>query len=181
VRALNEFLLKLVVRLRDQGHTNAFVAERFQGQGGIAAQMYYQGLFEFEAGEALILDSELPASVHYWSVQLVDPFYSAIDFIFHSAAFNRTQARVDADGRVRFVVSIDDPGVPNWLDSAGWQRGAMLWRWHRASTAPVPTVTKVRLADLRGYLPADTPLVDEAARAVERSARIAHYQSRRRW
>ena len=91
---LNEFLLRLVRKLRDGGHTNIFVGERFQGHGGIAAQMYYQGLFELGPDEALILESELPDSVHYWSVQLVDPFYSAIDFIFHSAAFNARQARV---------------------------------------------------------------------------------------
>jgi hypothetical protein len=181
VGQLNEFLLRLVKRLRDQGHTNAFVGERFPGQGGIAAQMYYQGLFEFEPDEALILESELPDAVHYWSIQLVDPFYSAIDFIFHTAAYNRTQARSSSDGKVRFVISTSDPRVPNWLDSAGWRRGAMLWRWHSASSAPVPVVRRVRLADLRRELPADTPVVDDRQRAVERAARIAHYQSRRRW
>ena len=99
VRRLNEFLLRLVKKLRDEGHTNAFVGDRFQGHGGIAAQMYFQGLFELDRDEVLILESELPATVHYWSVQLVDPFYSAIDFIFHSAAFNGMQAHVSSDGK----------------------------------------------------------------------------------
>jgi len=181
VRQLNEFLLRLVKRLRDAGQVNAFVAERFQGQGGIAAQMYYQGLFELGDGEALILESELPATVHYWSVQIVDPFYSAIDFIFHSAAYNGRQVRISDDGKVRFVVATADPQVPNWLDSAGWQQGAMLWRWHSGSTAPQPTVKRVKLSELRSQLPADTPTVSGAERATERAARIAHYQSRRRW
>jgi hypothetical protein len=180
VRQLNEFLLRLVKRLRDQGHVNAFVGERFQGQGGIAAQMYYQGLFELEPDEALILESELPESINYWSVQIVDPFYSAIDFIFHSAAFNGRQARVSADGKVRFVLSTQDPAVPNWLDPSGWRQGAMLWRWHAGSTSPHPQVTRVKLADLRAKLPRDTPVVSETERAAERAVRIAHYQARRR-
>ena len=181
VGKLNEFLLRLVKKLRDGGHTNSFVGDRFQGHGGIAAQMYYQGLFEFGPDEALILESELPDSVHYWSVQLVDPFYSAIDFIFHSAAFNGRQARVDTDGKVRFVIATRDPGVPNWLDSAGWRQGGMFWRWHTASSFPVPVVRRVPFAGLRQHLPADTPAVGDEARAAERAARIAHYQSRRRW
>jgi len=181
VGKLNEFLLRLVRKLRDGGSTNSFVGERFQGHGGIAAQMYYQGLFEFGPDEALILESELPASVHYWSVQLVDPFYSAIDFIFHSAAYNGRQARVDTDGKVRFVIATQDPAVPNWLDPAGWQQGGMFWRWHTASSFPVPAVTRAPFADLRRHLPDDTPVVSAEVRAAERAARIAHYQGRRRW
>jgi len=119
--------------------------------------------------------------VHYWSVQLVDPFYSAIDFIFHSAAFNGMQAYVSSDGNVRFVVSVGDPGVPNWLDSAGWRQGGMFWRWHSASSFPMPSVKRVKLAELRRHLPPDTPAVSVAERAAERSSRISHYQSRRRW
>jgi hypothetical protein len=180
-RKLNEFLLRLVKRLRDDGYANTFVAERFQGHGGIAAQMYYQGLFEFGPDEALILESDLPASVHYWSVQLVDPFHSAIDFIFHSAAFNARQSRICADGKVRFVVADRDPGVPNWLDPAGWRQGGMFWRWHTASSFPVPVVRRVSFRELRRHLPADTPTVGPAQRAAERAARISHYQSRRRW
>ena len=181
VQQLNEFLLRLVKRLRDAGQVNAFVVERFQGQGGIAAQMYYQALFELGDGEALILESELPATVNYWSIQIVDPFYSAIDFISHSAAYNGRQARISADGKVRFVIATTDPGVPNWLDSAGWQQGVMLWRWHSGSTSPQPGVKRVKLSELRSHLPGDTPTVSSAQRAKERAARIAHYQSRRRW
>jgi len=181
VRQLNEFLLRLVCKLRNDGHTNAFVGERFQGQGGLAAQMYYQGLFEFDSDEALILESEIPATVHYWNVQLVDPFYSAIDFIFHSAAFNGRQAWISGDGKARFVVASRDPGVPNWLDPVGWRRGGMFWRWNAASSVPVPTVRRLKLSQLRRELPADTPAVAPQQRELERAARIAHYQSRRRW
>jgi hypothetical protein len=143
--------------------------------------MYYQGLFEFDRDEALIIESDLPASVQYWSVQLVDPFYSAIDFIFHSAAFNGTQAQLSSDGKVRFIVSAEDPGLPNWLDSAGWRQGGVFWRWHSASSSPVPSIRRVRLDAIRRHLPSDTPSVGSAQRAADRAIRISHYQSRRRW
>ena len=181
VGRLNEFLLRLVMKLRADGYTNSFLADRFQGNGGIAAQLYFQSLFEFDADEVLILESQLPRSVNYWSVQLVDPFYSAIDFIFHSSAYNGRQARIDSDGKVRFVIAAQDPGVPNWLDSAGWRRGGMFWRWHEADSFPVPTVKRVNASTLREHLPGDVPQVAAAQRALERAARISQYQSRRRW
>ena len=181
VGRLNEFLLRLVMKLRADGYTNSFLADRFQGNGGIAAQLYFQSLFEFDADEVLILESQLPRSVNYWSVQLVDPFYSAIDFIFHSSAYNGRQARIDSDGNVRFVIAAQDPGVPNWLDSAGWRRGGMFWRWHEADSFPVPTVKRVNASTLREHLPGDVPQVAAAQRALERAARISQYQSRRRW
>ena len=181
VAKLNEFLLRLVKKLRDGGHTNSFLADRFADNGGIAAQMYFQSLFEFDADEVLILEAEMPETVNYWSVQLVDPFYSAIDFTFHSSAFNGKQASLSSDGRARFVIAARDPGVPNWLDTAGWQRGGMFWRWHKASGFPQPNVLRVKAAQLRNHLPADTPVVGAAQRQIQRAARIAHYQSRRRW
>ena len=181
VGRLNGFLLRLVRKLRDDGYTNRFLADRFAGNGGIAAQMYFQSLFEFDDDEVLVLEAQMPESVNYWSVQLVDPFYSAIDFTFHSSAFNGSQAVVGSDGRARFVVSAEDPGVPNWLDTAGWRRGGMFWRWHKASSFPEPNVSRIKRAVLRDYLPADTPTVDATQRGVERARRISQYQRRRRW
>jgi hypothetical protein len=143
--------------------------------------MYFQSLFEFDADEVLILESDMPETVNYWSVQLLDPFYSAIDFTFHSSAYNGTQASLDSDGKARFVIATSDPGVPNWLDSAGWRRGGMFWRWHKASSFPEPRVLRVKAIDLRRHLPADTPAIDASRRAQLRAARISHYQSRRRW
>jgi hypothetical protein len=178
---LNGLLLRLVKKLQDAGAVNRFLPERWQGNGGIALQMYFHTLYEIADDEALIVESELPGAVLYWSVQLIDAFYGGIDFIFHCAARNQRQCTPDADGRVRFVVALQDPEVPNWLDPAGWRRGGIVWRWHSASSIPEPSVRKVKLSQLRSSLPADTPRVDRASRAHEIAARIRHYQSRRRW
>jgi hypothetical protein len=179
--AMNEMLLRLVKKMQDAGNINKLVGDKFQGNGGIADQMYYQGLFELGDDEVIVVETAMPSEVNYWSVQLLDPFYSAIDFIFHSAAYNGRQALLDSDGRARFVIATQDPGVPNWLDPAGWQRGGLFWRWHRASSFPQPQLTRLPAKDLRSVLPADTPGCSSEQRADMRSRRISHYQSRRRW
>lgn len=180
-QGMNEMLLRLVKKMHDAGNINRLVGDRFLGNGGIAEQMYFQGLFEFDADEAIIVESELPSDVNYWSVQLLDPFYSAIDFIFHSAAYNGRQASVDPDGKVRFVIALQDPGVANWLDPAGWQRGGLFWRWYRASSFPQPQLTKIKMCDLPDALPAGAARCHGEQRAAARARRISHYQSRRRW
>lgn len=175
-----EFLMKIVKGLHDRGAVNEFVPEKWTGAGGIAAQMYYQTLFSIEEDEALILETTLPQSVTYWSAQLVDPLYRGIDFVFRQSALNGKQVHVDADGRIRLVLSLVDPGVQNWLDPAGWRRGGIMWRW-MANSHPMPTTKRVKLAELRRNLPDDTPRMNSAERSASLSARAVQYQSRRRW
>jgi hypothetical protein len=57
---------------------------------------------------------------------------------------------VDDDGKVRVVVAHQDPGVANWLDTAGHSEGPIILRCVRTDTAPVPTTRVVpfdRLTD----------------------------------
>jgi hypothetical protein len=180
VDRLNRLLITMLKQQRDASGVNTFVPERFKGHGGIADQLYYQALYELEADEALILESELPKSVLYWSVQLFDPFYNAIDFIQHTSARNFRQCHIDSDGKARLVISASDPGVANWLDCAGYLQGGVMWRWHTASSFPEPTLKRVKLSELERHLPVSTQRIDAAGRQAEISARIAHYQSRRR-
>lgn len=177
----NEFMLTQVQGLRDRGFVHAFDGDHFPEAGGIPEQIYFQTLFELEEDEALILESELPRSVYYWGCQLFDALYSGIDYVFHQSALNCRDAVIDADGKVRFVVSIRDPGVANWLDTAGWKSGGIMWRWHTASSFPKPSVRKVKLAEVAGLLPADTRRISEAERIEQRGERIRYFQSRRRW
>ena len=50
---------------------------------------------------------------------------------------------------MRVVVAHEDPGVPNWLQTAGHDRGSMCWRWIRAQQHPEPRTRVVKLAELR--------------------------------
>jgi hypothetical protein len=114
-------------------------------------------------------------------VQLNDELWNAAEYMHRQSSLNGHQARVDTDGRFRAVISVADPGVPNWLDTAGYLRGTFIGRWFQCSSDPVPTVTKVRLAEVRAHLSADTPSVTPAERRARLSERRLGAQLRRRW
>ena len=57
------------------------------------------------------------------------------------------QAVLDSDGKFRIVLSVEDPGVPNWLDPVGNLKGYLVNRWVPHRTA-VPEARKIKLAEL---------------------------------
>ena len=160
---------------------NSVVLNSWSDIGGLAEQTYYEGLFEFSAGEALILETEVPDQVRYWSVLLADQLFNTIDWDKCQSSLNGFQAQRETDGLFRAVISVDDPGVPNWLDTAGRYKGVVQGRWYQASSAPTPRLKRVKLAELRNHLPADTPHIDHEARRESLRARFRGAQWRRKW
>ncbi|MBB5705075.1 hypothetical protein [Sphingopyxis panaciterrulae] len=160
---------------------NSVVLNTWSDIGGLAEQTYYEGLFELSDGEALILETEVPDRVRYWAVLLADQLFNTIDWEKCQSSLNGFQARLDSDGRFRAVIAAEDPGVPNWLDTAGRFKGVVQGRWYQASAAPTPTLKRVALSDLRDHLPSDTPRIDRAARRESLRARFRGAQFRRKW
>ncbi|MBV9843308.1 MAG: DUF1214 domain-containing protein [Sphingomonadaceae bacterium] len=127
-------------------------------KGGNPEAVYLDYIYDIQPGEAYIIESEMPDAL-YWSLQLSDYWWHNLDYSHHQSALNDKQARRDADGKIRLVLSLEDPGVPNWIDAQDPGVGMAQWRWYRTEKRVVPTVRKVPLAQLRDHLPADTPYV----------------------
>ncbi|HEY9469154.1 MAG TPA: DUF1214 domain-containing protein [Propionibacteriaceae bacterium] len=135
---------------------------------GSRSTTYCSAIWELESDEALIIEGEVPDSA-YWGFQLGDVWSRPLDFIHHQTDLNMQRATLCADGRVRAVLALKDPGIPNWLDPCGNDQGTLVFRNYR-STRPTnpPLLTKVKLADLMDHLPSDTPRItpDERAAAL---------------
>jgi hypothetical protein len=133
------------------------------------------GRWELGPDEALILEVEPPQGV-YWSYSLGNPWWETIHYGRHQSSLNGHQAVVDSDGLVRVVLCERDPGVANWLDTAGHSNGAMILRCVRTTTAPTPNARVVAFADIASGLPADTQRVtaEERAAVVERRRHAVH-------
>ncbi len=125
---------------------------------GLKGQAYGMGNFYCQPDEAVIVEFAPPKARH-WSVSLANWWWEAIDFTSRQTSLNHAQARLDADGVFRGVVAHSDPGVPNWLDTAGHDRGTLIARFVMAAAEPKPHYQSVKLPELRAVLPADTPRV----------------------
>jgi hypothetical protein len=151
------------------------------GNSGEWPQKYFRCIYDYQPGEALVLETELPETCKYWNVQLNDELWNQIEFGYRQSSLNAMQARLDSDGKFRAVIALEDPGVANWLDSGGHGRGMLVGRWHGADSYPMPTIRKVPLSELASHLPGDTPRVTPAEREATLRKRNLGLQMRRRW
>jgi hypothetical protein len=167
--------------LRRQGYVNTLKVFDTSQLGGLSGQFYYEGAYELGDDEALVVEAKAPAKCAYRSMILTNELYETTDWYNNQSSLNDSQAKADADGVLRIVVSARDPGVPNWLDTAGYPLGLMQGRWTGCASQPIPTVHKVLLSDLRKLLPPQTPTIasDERQRLIRE--RRAELQQRPLW
>ncbi|MYE86831.1 MAG: DUF1214 domain-containing protein [Gammaproteobacteria bacterium] len=132
-----------------------------------------RGYFQLEEDEALLVEAPL-ADCRYTNIQLANPWMESLDYASRQSSLNHRTAHVDADNRVRYVISAKDPGVQNWLDTAGWAEGSLCARWTRCAEYPTGISARlVKLHELDRHLPADTPRVSPAHRERTIAARQA--------
>jgi hypothetical protein len=149
--------------------------------GSFTRQVYLPAVYDFAPGEALIVETDLPAQRRYWNWQLNDPYFNATEYVYRLSSTNGHFAHVASDGRFYAVIAQEDPDVPNWLDAAGFYQGTIYGRWYDCDSHPVPTMKRVKLSEVRDHLPADTPVVTPEERAEQLRRRVRACQRRRRW
>ena len=154
-----------VEELRAEGYINRLKIFDVSQMSGLAGQFYYEGAYELADDEALISEVRVPESFRYWSIILTNELYETTDWYNNQASLNDAQGIVDPDGVFRTVISARDPGVHNWLDTAGYPSGAVQGRWFEASEKPMPSLRKVRLDEVVGQLPQSTRLVSPQERS----------------
>ncbi|MGO8772594.1 MAG: hypothetical protein ACLQIK_12380 [Mycobacterium sp.] len=128
------------------------------------------GRWELSPGEALIVEVEPPEGI-YWSFSIGNPWWETIHYGRHQSSLNAHQAAVDSDGLVRVVLCGEDPGVANWLDTAGHSNGPIILRCVRTKTAPTPGARVVSFDNIRAELPSDTTVVTAEQRTAILAAR----------
>ncbi len=153
----------LALRWLKPAHTEPLV-HQFQltqggrQQGGNPLGYWLNMHYNIQPDEALII--EVPfIEARYWGFQLGSIWGQTTDYSYHQSSLNNEQAKVDADGKIRAVLSLQDPGVPNWLDPAGQSIGCAMLRIYKSESYAIPEVTKVKIAELRQHLPNETPTV----------------------
>jgi hypothetical protein len=174
-------LVDHVSQLQREGYVNKFKIFDVSEMGALEGQYYYEGAFELGDDEALIVEAKMPKACGYASMILTNEIYETVDWYNNHSSLNDSQFHVDSDGFLRIVVASRDPGVPNWLDTAGNVRGAIQGRWTDCDSQPIPSARKVRISEIRGALPTDTPSVTPQTREQMLRDRRAALQQRPLW
>jgi hypothetical protein len=135
---------------------NEFFATDSDTLGGSIStpdNLYMIASFDVSRGEALIVEVE-PPDTRYWNIALETHWHESVDYQSRTTSRTLEEVTREADGKVRFVIAHQDPGVPNWLDPMGNDRGYMTLRWldARGESVPIPVVTRVALSELAGAL-----------------------------
>jgi len=127
--------------------------------------------YHVRPGEALIIDTMMPRSAVYWGIQLADLWWRTTDFTWHHSSLNRKNGWFGPDGRFCAVVSHEDPGVMNWLDPVGIERGNVMLRVYKGTDTPLPETKIVPASEVLNHLPAAMPRVAREERRCIVAAR----------
>jgi hypothetical protein len=124
-----------------------FPQETCYRTGGDPLIYYLHGYWQLATDEALLIESEVP-ECEVWNFQLDNYWMESLDYRFLPVCWNKHTARYNPDGSVTFVIAARDPGMGNFVDTAGHSCGSMLLRWTRAKSHPQPRCRVVKLAGL---------------------------------
>jgi hypothetical protein len=116
--------------------------------------------------EALVIRVR-PPECFWWNFEMNNEWHNSVDYRYRLSSVNSVQAVTEADGTVVVVLSHVDPGVPNWLDAAGFTSGEINQRWVEAHDHPLPHAQLVKLDDLQPVLGPDVVRIDPAGRAEQ--------------
>jgi hypothetical protein len=119
------------------------------------------GRFHIADDEALVFTLDT-VSAEYLGAMVTTPWLVGVDYANRTGTLNNFQAAKNPDGSMTYALAAHDPGIQNWLDTAGLHEGFMLFRWELLQRTPDPKlavrdVRVVKLRDLQGALPFPTP------------------------
>ena len=156
---------------------NRFPEPVISGEHGKLVTMAYSiGHFDVRPGQALVLRVD-PGEAAYTGVPITNLFGTTNANLARSASVNAAHADRAEDGSFTAVLSLEDPGVANWLDPDGFERGFLFLRWagldpeKPPARAPGLETRLIDLADLEAHLPAGTLRI-----APDERLRIMHHR-----
>lgn len=150
--------------------------------GTLVSQASSFGHFKLADDEVWVVTART-GGARYLVFPVTDPWSITVDPIHHQSSLNNRQALSNTDGSFTFVVGPHDPGVYNWIDTAGLHEGTVMVRWQGlpASTqdgGATISARVVKLTALSSALPTETRYVTATEREAQIQARVAGYARR---
>ena len=150
-------------------------------RGGLIGQYSAFGNWDLQPDEALLVTFQT-GDAPYVAIQLGSLWFTSLDYETRITSLNGYQLGCAPQSDCTLVIAGQDPGIANWLDTAGYSRGLIFMRWQGLAAMPAeatwPTVTKVRSAQLAEHIGSEIPRISAEARAAQRRARIQGVHTR---
>lgn len=131
--------------------------------GGVPLICYWHA----QPDEAIIIRVTPPEPLAYWNLEFGNYWFETMDYRYRQSATNSHHGQLEDDGTLLAVISHTDPGVANWLDTAGHTEGYVTLRWMGAEQSPAPEYQVVKFSELDRHLPADVKRITAAERAEQ--------------
>jgi len=146
--------------------------------GGLTSQRSSIGHYELADDEAMVVSVPRSDACAYQAIQIGSDWYASTDYETHQTSLTKAQAVTDPDDVMRFVISRQDPGLANWLETLGHRTGPIMLRWQRLEADVVPegpTVEVVPFDKLSAVLPFHSPITPQeyAGRIAARQRSVA--------
>jgi hypothetical protein len=126
-----------------------FQASASTGHWSTPDNIHSFGFFKLEEDDALVLRGKSPDCI-YWSCHFWNGCMQTFDYMNYSCAINNKETKLNPDGSWDLVIARKNPGVPNWLDTAGHSRGFIYFRWLKAAEVPgAISSTVIKIKDLK--------------------------------
>jgi hypothetical protein len=117
--------------------------------GGDPLINYRFGYYDIGSDEAFVATGLPPEGGIFWNYSLYNWWFESYDYVHRRVTVNNHTAKLNPDGTVTVIVADSDPGLGNWLDTAGHRTGFILLRSYAAKSHPEPDCKVVKIADLR--------------------------------
>ena len=130
---------------------NSFPPPQQPGEMGLAAADAHYSMAPFFLGpdEALVITGRWP-SCRFANVSLWNRFQQTYDYETRSVSLNRSQTQLQEDSSFRIILSHENPGLPNWMDTEGNMFGLVFWRFFLVEgEVETPHAEVVKLVDLK--------------------------------
>ena len=127
----------------------------------------------------MLIEIEKP-DCEYWNVELANLQWEPGDWWARLVSYNLAQVHAETDGRVRFIASWTDPGLPNWFDCSGRMLHLIAFRFFESRRDMAePTIRKVPFAELGAHVSPGMPRISRDARQAQMEARLVSAYRRR--
>ena len=98
--------------------------------------------YVLEPNEGLVIEGRFP-KCRFGSIALWNRYLQTLDYAHHQVSLNRAQTKLNDDGTFTIVIAERDPGMPNWIETTGVNRGTIYVRYILPEEEPTPLETRL--------------------------------------